>query len=38
MQTLHSILGIHWQDCVSNLEVFDHMEPTSIESLITQMQ
>ena len=34
MRALRSILGIRWQDCVTNLEVLDRANSTSIESLL----
>ncbi|KAL8569704.1 hypothetical protein ACOMHN_005821 [Nucella lapillus] len=34
MQSLCSILGIKWQDRVTNLEVLDHAGTTSIEAMI----
>ncbi|KAL6488465.1 hypothetical protein MHYP_G00022060 [Metynnis hypsauchen] len=38
IRSLRSILGIRWQDRVTNLEVLDRAESTSIEALILKAQ
>ena len=38
MRALPSILGIRWQDHVTNLEVLDRAESTSIESILIKAQ
>ena len=38
MRCLRSILGIHWQDRVTNLEVLDRADSTSIEAMIIKAQ
>ena len=38
MRSLRSILGIRWQDRVTNLEVLDQAESTSIESRLIKSQ
>ena len=34
MCALHSILGIYWQDHITNVEVLDHVECTSFEAIL----
>jgi len=38
MRALRSILGICWQDCITNLEVLDHAHSTSVESMLLKAQ
>ncbi|XP_022796245.1 uncharacterized protein LOC111334693 [Stylophora pistillata] len=38
MRSLRSILGIKWQDMITNLEVLDRAETTSIEAMILKAQ
>lgn len=38
MQALHSILGMQWQDRVTNLEVLDHTDSTNIEAIFIKAQ
>ena len=38
MQALRSMLGIKWQDRITNLEVLDHANSTSIESMLIKAQ
>ncbi|KAL6475004.1 hypothetical protein MHYP_G00160440 [Metynnis hypsauchen] len=38
MRSLRSILGIRWQDRVTNLEVLDRAESTSIEAMVLKAQ
>ena len=38
MRALRSILGIRWQDCITNLEVQDRAECTSIEAILIKAQ
>ena len=38
MRALRSILGIRWQDRVTNLEVLDRANSTSIESMLLKFQ
>ncbi|KAI8519286.1 hypothetical protein Bbelb_025430 [Branchiostoma belcheri] len=38
MRSLRSILGVRWQDKVSNLEILDRAETISIEALILKAQ
>ncbi|KAL8599133.1 hypothetical protein ACOMHN_007849 [Nucella lapillus] len=38
MQSLHSIMGIKWQDWIINLEVLDRTRTTSIEAMILKTQ
>ena len=38
MRSLRSILGIRWQDKISNLEVLDRAKSTSIEAMIVKIQ
>ena len=38
MHSLCSILGVRWQDKVTNLEVLDRAETTSIEAMILKAQ
>ena len=34
MRTLCSILGMRWQDRITNLEVLEHTNSTSIEAML----
>ena len=38
VRALRSILGINWQDRITNLEVLDRANPTSIESMLIKAQ
>ena len=38
MRALRSILGMRWQDRITNLEVLDRAECTSIETLLNKAQ
>lgn len=38
MRALRSILGISWQDHITNLEVLEHANSTSIESMLIRAQ
>ena len=38
MRALRSILGMRWQDRITNLEVLDRAECTSIETLLIKAQ
>ena len=37
MRALRSILGIRWQDCITNLEVLDRAECIVIEALLIKL-
>ena len=37
MRALRSILGIRWQDCITNLEVLDRAECIGIEALLIKL-
>ena len=38
MRALRSILGIKWQDRITNLEVLDRAKSTSIKSMLIKAQ
>ena len=38
MHALRSILKIHWQDRITNLEVLEHANSTSIEAILLKVK
>ena len=34
MHALHSILRIHWQDHITNLDILEHANSTSIKAML----